>query len=64
MTARIPLLSAELTAIGTPDTRGLSPTIGKARSVLARAVYSSGPVDQIALELVRMRNARLQQCNL
>lgn len=64
MSPRIPLLSDQTTAIGVPDAKGLAPTIDKARSALARAVYSSGPVDPLVLELVRMRNARHQQCNL
>jgi hypothetical protein len=50
--------------LGAPDARGLAPEIGKARSRLAKAVYGAQPVDPLVLELVRMRNARVQQCNL
>jgi hypothetical protein len=50
--------------LGAPDARGLAPDIGRARSQLARSVYGSLDVDPLVLELVRMRNARVQQCNL
>jgi hypothetical protein len=50
--------------LGAPDARGLAPAIGRARSQLARSVYGSLDVDPLVLELVRMRNARVQQCNL
>jgi hypothetical protein len=50
--------------LGAPDARGLAPEIGKARSRLAKAVYGSHEIDPVVLELVRMRNARVQQCNL
>ena len=64
MSPRIPLPTDNVTSLGVPDTRGIAPAIGKIRSALARSVYASGPVEAVALELVRMRNARLQQCNL
>ena len=64
MSPRLPLPSDVLTALGTPDARGLAPEIGKACSRLAKAVYGSHEIDPLVLELVRMRNARVQQCNL
>jgi hypothetical protein len=64
MSPRLPLPGNDLTALGTPDVRGLAPAIGQARSRLARAVYGSPAVDPRVLELVRMRNARVQQCNV
>jgi hypothetical protein len=64
MSPRIPLPSSDKTALGAPDARGLAPVIGKARSRLAKAVYGGLPIDPLVLELVRMRNARVQQCNL
>ena len=64
MSPRLPLPSNERTALGAPDARGLAPEIGKARSRLVKAVYGSQEIDPLVLELVRMRNARVQQCNL
>jgi hypothetical protein len=64
MNPRLPLPSSARTPLGAPDARGLAPAIGKARSRLAKAVYGSPEVDPLVLELVRMRNARVQQCNL
>jgi hypothetical protein len=64
MTPRLPLASNERTALGAHDARGLAPEVGKARSRLAKAVYGAQEIDPVALELVRMRNARVQQCNL
>ena len=64
MNPRLPLPTDNRTPLGAPDARGLAPEIGKARSRLAKAVYASLPVDPVVVELVRMRNARVQQCNL
>lgn len=64
MSPRLPLPSNERTALGAHDARGLAPEVGKARSRLAKAVYGAQEIDPVALELVRMRNARVQQCNL
>jgi hypothetical protein len=64
MNPRLPLPSNELTPLGAPDARGLAPAIGKARSRLAKAVYGSQEIDPVVLEIVRMRNARVQHCNL
>lgn len=64
MSPRIPLPSNNVTSLGTPDTKGLAPAIGKIRSALARSVYGSLAVDPTVLEPVRIRNARVQQCNL
>ena len=64
MSPRIPLPTDNRTPLGAPDARGLAPEIGKARSQLTKAVYGSLPVDPVVVELVRMRNARVQQCNL
>ena len=64
MSPRLPLPSNDRTPLGAHDARGLAPEIGKARSRLAKAVYGAHEVDPLALELVRIRNARVQQCNL
>ncbi|MEO8695851.1 MAG: hypothetical protein ABI658_20190 [Acidimicrobiales bacterium] len=64
MSPRLPLPSNDRTPLGAPDARGLAPAVGRARSRLAKAVYGSPEPDPLVLELVRMRNARVQQCNL
>ncbi len=64
MSPRLPLPTNEVTALGTPDVRSLAPEIGRARSRLFKAVSGSQQIDPMVLELVRMRNARVQQCNL
>jgi hypothetical protein len=64
MSPRLPLPTNAKTPLGAPDARGLAPEVGKARSRLAKAVYGAQEVDPLVLELVRMRNARVQQCNL
>ena len=64
MSPRLPLPSNAVTPLGAPDARGLAPEVGKARSRLAKAVYGAQEIDPVVLELVRMRNARVQQCNL
>lgn len=64
MSPRLPLPTKALTSLGAHDARGLAPAIGKARSGLTKAVYGTPAVDPLVLELVRIRNARVQQCNL
>lgn len=64
MRPRLPLPSNAVTTLGIPDVRDLAPEMGKVRSRLAKAVYGAHEVDPLVLELVRMRNARVQQCNL
>ena len=62
MKPRIPLESDELTPFGLPDTAGLAPAISAARRELARASYRLSHVDPVSSELVRIRNARHQNC--
>ena len=64
MSPRLPLPNNGVTPLGAPDARGLAPEIGKARSRITKAVYGSLAVDPLVVELVRVRNARVQQCNL
>jgi hypothetical protein len=47
---------------GIPDTTGLAPTIGAARQQLRRVAYRMRSVDAVTTELVRIRNARYQNC--
>ena len=62
MTPRIPLESNELTSLGLPKTTGMAPVLSKARRDLARAAHQMGQVDPVTTELVRIRNARYQNC--
>jgi len=62
MTSRIPLPSDEVNSWGMPDTRDLAPIIGAARHRLRRAAFRMKTVDPVMTELVRIRNARHQQC--
>jgi hypothetical protein len=62
MTSRIPLPSDAVDARGLPDTSGLAPRIAAARQQVRRVAYRMKTVDPVTTELVRMRNARFQQC--
>jgi hypothetical protein len=59
---RIPLPTDALSALGLPDTSGLAPGLAAARSRLRRVGYRMGTVDPVTTELVRIRNARFQNC--
>ena len=62
MTARIPLPSSALNAIGLPDTSMFAPGLARARDQLRRAAFRMRSVDAVTTELVRIRNARHQSC--
>ncbi len=62
MKPRIPLPSDALTESGVPDTSGLAPGIAAARDHLRRVAYRMRTVDPVTTELVRIRNARFQNC--
>ena len=62
MTPKIPLPTGETTRWGLPDTSGLSPRVDAARQQVRRAAHRMGTVDAVTTELVRIRNARHQQC--
>jgi hypothetical protein len=62
MTPRIPLPSDGVNELGLPDTSGLAPAITAARNRLRRAAYRMKSVDAVTTELVRIRNARYQNC--
>ena len=64
MAPRIPLPSTELTFLGTPDTSSLCPELNPAVGRYYTAIVTLGGVDPVTTELVRMRNAERQACNL
>ncbi len=62
MTPRVPLPTDALNQLGLPDTSGWAPAITSARNRLRRAAYRMKSVDPVTTELVRIRNARHQNC--
>ena len=62
MTPRIPLPTDGVNGLGLPDTSGWAPAITGARDRLRRAAYRMKGVDPVTTELVRIRNARYQNC--
>jgi AhpD family alkylhydroperoxidase len=63
MAPRIALLSDERIVLGLPDASGLSPEIDDLRRAKAESARS-GHLDPVTAELVRLRNAVHQGCNL
>lgn len=63
MSPRIPLASDAVLPIGLPDTSGLAPALDQLRRRLP-LVVDSDHLDAVTAELVRLRNARRQGCNL
>ena len=62
MKPRIPLTAEAVNEWGLADTAGMAPTIAAARQQLRRVAYRMRTVDPVTTELVRIRNARHQQC--
>jgi hypothetical protein len=62
MKPRIPLPTDAVGPWGLPDASGLAPAISAARGQLRRAAYRLKTVDPVTTELVRIRNARFQNC--
>lgn len=62
MKPRIPLPSDAVNELGLADTSGLAPRIAVARQQLRRTAFRMRSVDPVTTELVRIRNARFQQC--
>ena len=62
MKPRIPLPPDAITASGTANTAGMAPAIAAARDQLRRAAFRLRSVDPVSTELVRIRNARHQNC--
>jgi hypothetical protein len=59
---RIPLPAEAVNESGLADTAGLAPAIATARQHLRRTAYRMRTVDPVTTELVRIRNARFQNC--
>lgn len=62
MTPRIPLGPDAVHVSGLADTSSMAPTIAAARQQLRRTAFRMRTVDPVTTELVRIRNARHQQC--
>jgi hypothetical protein len=62
MRPRIPLPTDTVDRWGLPDASGLAPEISAARGRLRRAAYQMRTVDPVMTELVRIQNARFQNC--
>jgi hypothetical protein len=59
---KIPLPSDAVKESGLADTAGMAPAISAARAQLRRAAFRMRSVDPVTTELVRIRNARFQNC--
>lgn len=64
MKPRIPLPPDAITESGGADTAWMAPTIAAARDQLRRTGFRMRTVDAVMTELVRMRNAKYQNCFL
>ena len=64
MRSRIPLPSDHITGLGIPDTSGLAPAIASALGRLFSETTRLPNLGNVTSELVRIRNARFQQCRL
>ena len=62
MKPRIPLPPEAVNEWGLADTAGMAPTIAAARQQLRRVAFRMRTVDPVTTELVRIRNARYQNC--
>jgi hypothetical protein len=60
---KIPLPADSIKESGLADTTGMAPAIAAARAHLRRVAYRMRTVDPVTTELVRIRNARFQNCN-
>jgi hypothetical protein len=60
---KIPLPPDAVKESGLADTAGMAPTIAVARDDLRRIAFRMRTVDVVTTELVRIRNARFQNCN-
>jgi hypothetical protein len=60
---KIPLPPDAVKESGLAETAGMAPAIAAARGNLRRVAYRMRSVDPVTTELVRIRNARFQNCN-
>lgn len=63
MKPKIPLPPDAVTESGLADTASMAPAIAAARGQLRRVGFRMRTVDAVTTELVRIRNARFQNCN-
>jgi hypothetical protein len=56
------LPSDAVNSSGLPDTAGMAPAIAAARQRLRRVGFRMRGIDAVTTELVRIRNARFQNC--
>jgi hypothetical protein len=59
---KIPLPAGAVNELGLADTAGMAPAIAAARQHLRQVAYRMRTVDPVTTELVRIRNARYQNC--
>ena len=64
MPPRIPLPTDDLIYLGIPDTSALCPELNDPGVRLYTATEALSGVDPVTCELVRIRNAKYQHCNL
>ncbi len=64
MKPRIAVSTGKVNRWGLPDTSGLTPAIDAARRQVRRTAHHMSTVDPVTTELVRIRNARFQECFL
>jgi len=64
MRSRIPLANDEVTRLGIPDTSTMAPAVSAALGRLFKETMKLPNLGNITSELVRIRNARFQQCHL
>ena len=62
MKPKIPVSSEAVNEWGLADTSGMAPAIAAARQQLRRVAFRMRTVDPVTTELVRIRNARFQNC--
>ncbi len=62
MKPKIPLAPEAVNKWGLADTTGMAPAIAAARQHLRRVAFRMRTVDPVTTELVRIRNARYQNC--
>jgi hypothetical protein len=59
---KIPLAPDAVNELGLANTAGMAPEIAAARQQLRRVAYRMRTVDPVTTELIRIRNARYQNC--
>ena len=60
---KIPLPAGAVSESGLVETAAMAPAVAAARRQLRRTAFRMHTVDAVTTELVRMRNARFQNCN-